>query len=156
VTSGANRGVSTPQLGGEWAGNRRLLFRKTNSAADRTMSPRSGSLAPPMGSERRCWGGGHHRHRAGRQAPVGCVLAVPPPSPYRSQGAMEQAETGHAAADQVRVARDVTTMFDELKALADRHAELHADRARLQADVERLASELEQARRPWWQRLIGR
>ena len=49
---------------------------------------------------------------------------------------MEQAEAGHAAADQVRMARDVTMMFDELKALADRHAELHADRARLQAEME--------------------
>jgi hypothetical protein len=39
-------------------------------------------------------------------------------------------------------------MFDELKALTDRHADLHGDRARLQADVERLAAELEQARRP--------
>jgi hypothetical protein len=47
------------------------------------------------------------------------------------------------------MARDVATMFDELKALADRHAELHGDRARLQA-------ELEQARRPWWRRLIDR
>jgi hypothetical protein len=36
-------------------------------------------------------------------------------------------------------------MFDELRTMADRHAELHADRARLQA-------ELEQARRPWWRR----
>jgi predicted secreted Zn-dependent protease len=59
---------------------------------------------------------------------------------------MEQAETGHAAADHVRVARDVATMFDELKAMADRHAELHADRARLQAELAR----------PWWRRLIGR
>jgi hypothetical protein len=40
-------------------------------------------------------------------------------------------------------------MFDELKALTDRHAELHVDRARLQA-------ELEQARRPWWRRLVRR
>jgi DNA repair ATPase RecN len=62
----------------------------------------------------------------------------------------------HAKADQVRMARDVATMFDELKALADRHAELHRDRARLQADVDRLAAELEQARRPWWRRLVGR
>ena len=54
------------------------------------------------------------------------------------------------------MARDVATMFDELKALADRHAELYADRARLAADVDRLAAELEQARRPWWWRLIGR
>jgi hypothetical protein len=53
---------------------------------------------------------------------------------------MERAEVDHAKADQVRMARDVATMFDELKALADRHAKLHADQARLQA-------ELEQARR---------
>ena len=31
--------------------------------------------------------------------------------------------------------RDVATMFDELKALADRHAELHADRARLEIEL---------------------
>jgi hypothetical protein len=63
----------------------------------------------------------------------------------------------HAKADQVRMARDVATMFDELKALADRQAELHTDRSRLQADVDRLAAELEQARRPWWwRRLVGR
>jgi multidrug efflux pump subunit AcrA (membrane-fusion protein) len=67
-----------------------------------------------------------------------------------------RAEADHAKSDQVRMARDVAIMFDELKALADRHAELHADRARLQADVERLAAELEQARRPWWWRLVGR
>jgi predicted secreted Zn-dependent protease len=54
------------------------------------------------------------------------------------------------------MARDVTMMFDELRAMADRHAEMHADRARLQADVDRLAVELEQARRPWWRRLVGR
>ena len=48
-----------------------------------------------------------------------------------------RAEADHAKSDQVRMARDVATMFDELKALADRHAELHADRARLQAELER-------------------
>jgi hypothetical protein len=32
---------------------------------------------------------------------------------------MELAEAGHAAADQIRVARDVATMFDELKAMAN-------------------------------------
>ena len=47
------------------------------------------------------------------------------------------------------MARDVAAMFDELKALSDKHAELHADRARLQA-------ELELARRPWWRWLIER
>jgi chromosome segregation ATPase len=67
-----------------------------------------------------------------------------------------RADADHAKADQVRMARDVSMMFDELKALADRHAEMHSDRARLQADVERLAAELEQARRPWWRRLVGR
>jgi hypothetical protein len=53
------------------------------------------------------------------------------------QGAIEQAEVGPAAADQVCMARDVAIMFDELKALADRHAEVQADRARLQAELER-------------------
>ena len=52
-------------------------------------------------------------------------------------------------ADQVRMARDVANMFDELRALADHHAKLHADRGRLQTNVDRLATELEQARRPW-------
>jgi hypothetical protein len=48
-------------------------------------------------------------------------------------------------ADQVRMARDVSVMFDELKALADKHAA----QARLQA-------ELEQARRRWWHRWFKR
>ena len=47
------------------------------------------------------------------------------------------------------MAHDVATMFDELKALADRHAELHAGRARLTTD-------LEQARRRWWHRWFKR
>jgi chromosome segregation ATPase len=72
------------------------------------------------------------------------------------RGHEARAEADHAKADQVRMARDVATMFDELKALADRHAEMHADRARLQAGVDRLAAELEQAQRPWWRRLLGR
>ena len=59
------------------------------------------------------------------------------------------ARAHHAKSDQVRMARDVSVMFDELKALADKHAELHADRARLQA-------ELKQAQRRWWHRLMGR
>ncbi len=74
-----------------------------------------------------------------------------------------RAEADHAKADQIRMARDVATMFDELRVLADRHAELHADRARLQAqgeqttkELDRLRAELEQARRPWWRRLVGR
>ena len=54
------------------------------------------------------------------------------------------------------MARDVATMFDVLKALTDRHAELHADRARLQAELEQARAELARARRPWWRRLMGR
>jgi hypothetical protein len=46
------------------------------------------------------------------------------------------------------MARDVATMFDELKAMADCHAEMHAERARLQTELERV-------RRPWWRRLWG-
>jgi hypothetical protein len=74
-------------------------------------------------------------------------------------GPEARAEADHAKSDQVRMARDVATMFDELKALADRHAEMHADRARLQAEGEQKAKELDQARaelararRPWWRR----
>jgi hypothetical protein len=99
------------------------------------------------------------RHRAGRQEPAGCVLAalpLPPPFTVHIRGAMERAEADHAKADQIRMARDVATMFDELKALADRHAEMHADRARLQAGLEQARAELARARRPWWRRLIGR
>ena len=61
------------------------------------------------------------------------------------------------------MARDVAVMFDEMKALADRHAALHADQAQLQAELDqaRLEAEMEQARaelamaqRPWWRRLL--
>jgi TATA-binding protein-associated factor Taf7 len=74
----------------------------------------------------------------------------------RDEAQEARAEADHAKADQVRMARDVAVMFDELKALADRHAEMHGDRAQLQAKVDRLTTDLEQARRPWWRRLIGR
>jgi hypothetical protein len=49
-----------------------------------------------------------------------------------------RADADHAKAVQVRMARDVANMFEELRALADRHAELHVD----------------QARRPWWRRFF--
>ena len=65
------------------------------------------------------------------------------------------AEADHAKSDQVRMARDVSVMFDELKAMADRHAELHADRARLQVELERERVELEKARWRWWHRWLG-
>jgi hypothetical protein len=93
-------------------------------------------------------GGDRSSASCGRQEPAGCVLAVlPPKTTVHIQGVMEQAEVGHAAADQVRMAWDVTTMFDELKAMADRHAELHADRARLAAELERERAERVQAQR---------
>src|SRR4051794_18717091 len=38
----------------------------------------------------------------------------------RIQGAIEQAEAGHTAADQVCMAPDLAIMFDELRAIADR------------------------------------
>jgi multidrug resistance efflux pump len=60
-----------------------------------------------------------------------------------------QADADHAKADQVRMARYVTIMFDDLRALTDKQAEPHADKARLTA-------ELEQARRPLWRRLMSR
>ena len=66
------------------------------------------------------------------------------------------AEADHAKSDQVRMARDVSVMFDELKAMADRHAELHADRARLQVELERERVELEKARWRWWHRWLRR
>jgi predicted secreted Zn-dependent protease len=53
----------------------------------------------------------------------------------------------YANTDQVRMARDVAVMFDELKAMADRHAEMHADRARLQAELEQSRAELARAKR---------
>jgi multidrug resistance efflux pump len=50
------------------------------------------------------------------------------------------------------MARDVAVMFDELKALADKHAVLHADQARLQTELDQARAELARARRPWWRR----
>jgi hypothetical protein len=60
------------------------------------------------------------------------------------------AEADHAKSDQVRIARDVSMMFDELQALADKHA----DRARLQAELKQTRAELARARRPWWRWLV--
>jgi hypothetical protein len=54
------------------------------------------------------------------------------------------------------MARDVATMFDELRAMANRYAELHADRARLQVELEAERAELARAQRPWWRRFVSR
>jgi len=82
-------------------------------------------------------------------APCGLSGASAAPFTVHIQGAIEQAEAGHAAADQVRMARDMSIMFDELKALADKHAAVHANQARLQAELEQARAELAKARRPW-------
>jgi hypothetical protein len=50
--------------------------------------------------------------------------------PYSEERDEARAEADHAKSDQARMARDVANMFDDLKALADRHAEPRADRAR--------------------------
>ena len=52
---------------------------------------------------------------------------------------------GARPTDLVRMARDVANMFEDLRAMAD----LHADRGRLRA-------ELEQVRRRWWHRWLKR
>jgi hypothetical protein len=57
---------------------------------------------------------------------------------------METVEADHAKVDQIRMARDVSVMFYELKALADRYAELHTDRARLQAELDQARAELQE------------
>jgi site-specific recombinase len=57
----------------------------------------------------------------------------------------------HAKSNQVSMARDVATMFEDLRAMADRYTELHTDRARLQAELEQARAELARARR----RLVG-
>jgi chromosome segregation ATPase len=54
-----------------------------------------------------------------------------------------RAEAGHAKADQVRMARDVAGMFDELRGLVERQASLHTDHA---AELKGIRDELEQAR----------
>jgi hypothetical protein len=54
------------------------------------------------------------------------------------------------------MAPDVATMFDELRAIADLHAEPHADQVRLQAELEQARAELAKARRSWWKRLMNR
>jgi hypothetical protein len=54
----------------------------------------------------------------------------------RDEAQQARAEADHAKADQVRMARDIANMFEDLRAVAARHAELHADRARLQAELE--------------------
>src|SRR3954453_18191163 len=50
-----------------------------------------------------------------------------------------RAEANHAKADQVRMAQDVTSMFNELRALTDRHA-VHA------TELEQVRDELDRAR----------
>jgi hypothetical protein len=46
-----------------------------------------------------------------------------------------RADADDAKAAQARMAQEVSAMFQELRSLANRHAELHADRARLEAQI---------------------
>ena len=55
--------------------------------------------------------------------------------------------------DANRERQRANVMFDQIKDLTDRLDQLHRDR---QADIDRLRTALEDARRPWWRRLIGR
>jgi hypothetical protein len=73
-----------------------------------------------------------------RSAPVGMRSAA-------GLDGTRDVDGGVRPADQVCMAPDVATMFEDLPAMAD----VHADRARLQA-------ELEQARRRWWHRWFKR
>src|SRR4051794_32219865 len=57
-----------------------------------------------------------------------------------------RAEADHAKSDQVRMAQDVAGMFDELRTLTEKHAELHADRARLEAELERARQDADRQR----------
>jgi DNA repair exonuclease SbcCD ATPase subunit len=61
---------------------------------------------------------------------------------------LQEARAGadDAKADQVRIAQNVAGMFDELRALAEKHAELHADRARLEAELERARRDADRQR----------
>jgi hypothetical protein len=59
----------------------------------------------------------------------------------RLRGELQEAcaAADHAQAEQVRMAKEVAAMFQELRTLADRHAELHADRGRFEAQIEAAA-----------------
>jgi chromosome segregation ATPase len=57
-----------------------------------------------------------------------------------------RAEADHAKSDQVRMAQDVAGMFDELRTLTEKHAELHADRARLEAELEHARQDADRQR----------
>jgi chromosome segregation ATPase len=53
---------------------------------------------------------------------------------------------GRATADQVRMGQDVATMFEDLRAMADRYAELHADRVQLEAELEHARQDADRQR----------
>jgi hypothetical protein len=55
--------------------------------------------------------------------------------------------------DANRERQRANVMFDQIKDLPDKLDQLHRDR---QIDIDRLRTALEDARRPWWRRLIGR
>jgi hypothetical protein len=49
-----------------------------------------------------------------------------PPLSDEGDRAWTEAQEARVESDQVRLAEDVATMFDDLRALADQHAELHS------------------------------
>jgi chromosome segregation ATPase len=73
-----------------------------------------------------------------RSAPVG----------MRSAGGLDGTRDvdGRATADQVRMGQDVATMFEDLRAMADRYAELHADRVQLEAELEHARQDADRQR----------
>lgn len=73
-----------------------------------------------------------------RLAPVG----------VRSAGGLDGTRDvdGRATADQVRMGQDVATMFEDLRAMADRYAELHADRVQLEAELEHARQDADRQR----------
>ena len=103
----------------------------------RNVDDREGrSVIAPCGPSGAC------RTRPGRPAA---------PFTVHIQGAIEQAEAGHAAADQVRMARDVAIMFGELRAIADRLPSCTPTGAAPGGC--RPADHRAENRRPWWWRL---
>jgi len=74
------------------------------------------------------------RSRCGKAAAVHFKRSAP--VGMRSAGGLDGTRDvdGRATADQVRMGRGVATMFEDLRAMADRYAELHADRAQLEAE----------------------
>jgi hypothetical protein len=86
------------------------------------------------------------RSRCGKAAAVHFKRSAP--VGMRSAGGLDGTRDvdGRATADQVRMVRVVATMFEDLRAMADRYAELHADRAQLEAELEHARQDADRQR----------